>query len=147
MRALGAHYHFVLMGRAERKALLQQIENLRGSRVVAYITGDRAPAQAQIGDDAVRPLYDHLRSIGHVPKLDFLIYSRGGANGTRRALGTQGSPREPEWVPAGDEVVFLGRESSVSAVDVGLFATRGDGSLFRTLWLATDLVSLATRRY
>lgn len=68
-------------------------------------------------------------------------------DGTRRALGTQGSPREPEWVPAGDEVVFLGRESGASAVDVGLFATRSDGSLFRTLWLATDLVSLATRRY
>jgi hypothetical protein len=33
----------------------------------------------QIGDDAVRPLYQHIRSLGRVPRLDFFIYSRGGA--------------------------------------------------------------------
>ena len=67
------------MGRPERKALIHELETLRGSRVLAYVTGDRAPAPAQIGDDAVRPMYDHLRQIGHVEKLDVFIYSRGGA--------------------------------------------------------------------
>lgn len=67
------------MSRAERKALLQRIEQLRGTRVVAYVTGDRQPTPAQIGDDALRPMYEHLRAIGHVPELDLLIYSRGGA--------------------------------------------------------------------
>ncbi len=67
------------MSREKRKALIEQIEQLRGSRVLCYITGDRAPAVAQIGDDAVRPMYDCLREFGKVEKLDFLLYSRGGA--------------------------------------------------------------------
>jgi len=67
------------MPRARRKAIIEQIEAARGSRVLCYITGDRAPAAAQIGDDAVRPMYDLLREIGHVEKLDFFVYSRGGA--------------------------------------------------------------------
>jgi hypothetical protein len=67
------------MPRQERKALIQQIEDARESRVLTYVTSDRAPAPAQIGDDAVRPMYSHLREMGHVKKLDLLIYSRGGA--------------------------------------------------------------------
>jgi hypothetical protein len=67
------------MPRARRKALIEQIEAARGSRVLCYVTGDRAPAVAQIGDDAVRPMYDLLREFGQTEKLDFFIYSRGGA--------------------------------------------------------------------
>lgn len=70
-------------------------------------------------------------------------------DGTRRSVGTNGSPREPEWSPAGDEVLFLGGEGigTASPLNIGLFATRSDGSLYRTVWLARGLVSLATRRY
>lgn len=67
------------MAREERKNLIQEIENNRNSRVLCYITGDRNPTPAQIGDDAIRPIYDQLRSIGKVNKLDLFIYSRGGA--------------------------------------------------------------------
>lgn len=67
------------MPRAKRKVLIEQIEQLRGSRVLCYVTGDRAPAVAQIGDDAIRPMYEHLREIGETEKLDFFLYSRGGA--------------------------------------------------------------------
>lgn len=67
------------MGREQRKELLKQIETLRESKVLTYVTGDRVPTPAQIGDDALRPIYDHLRSMGHVPKLDLYLYSRGGA--------------------------------------------------------------------
>jgi hypothetical protein len=67
------------MPRAERKALIERLEGLRSSRALTYITGDRAPTSAQIGDDAVRPIYDQLRAIGHVEQLDLVIYSRGGA--------------------------------------------------------------------
>jgi len=67
------------MSRDERKSLIAEIEKLRASRIIAYVTGDRAPIPAQIGDDAVRPIYQHIRELGHVPKLDLLLYSRGGA--------------------------------------------------------------------
>jgi hypothetical protein len=46
---------------------------------VTYITADRNPVIGNIGDDTVRPIYDHLRELGHVPRLDLYIYSRGGA--------------------------------------------------------------------
>src|SRR2546422_8658880 len=67
------------MPRPRRRDLIKQIEKLRGSRLMCYVTGDRAPAPAQIGDDAVRPMYEHLREIGQVEKLDLFLYSRGGA--------------------------------------------------------------------
>lgn len=67
------------MARAERKALIEKIEQVRGSKVLCYVTGDRAPTLSQIGDDAVRPMYEHLRALKKVDKLDFFIYSRGGA--------------------------------------------------------------------
>ena len=67
------------MAHAERKALIEKIEETRDSKVIAFVTGDRPPAPAQLGDDAIRPLYDHLRHLGHVAKLDLFIYSRGGA--------------------------------------------------------------------
>jgi Serine dehydrogenase proteinase len=61
-----------------RRALITQLEGLRGSRVVCYVLSDRQGATAQIADDAVRPLYDHLRAIGHCEKLDLFLYSVGG---------------------------------------------------------------------
>lgn len=62
-----------------RKEAIAQLESVRGSRVLAYVTGDRPPTGANIGDDAVRPIFDVLREIGHVERLDLFIYSRGGA--------------------------------------------------------------------
>lgn len=67
------------MSRADRKALIAKLEELRGTRVLTYITGDRSPAAAQIGDDAIRPIYDQLRGLGTVERVDLFIYSRGGA--------------------------------------------------------------------
>lgn len=63
----------------ERVKLIRQIEKVRGSRVLAYICGDRQGPTTQIGDDAVRPMYDLLRALGgKVEKLDLFLYSRGG---------------------------------------------------------------------
>ena len=54
------------MPRDERVALIERIEKLRESRVLVYVTGDRPPAGTQLANDAVRPIYDHLRDMGHV---------------------------------------------------------------------------------
>ena len=67
-------------GREGRLKLVRQIEDMRKSQVVAYICGDRQGApQAQIGDDAVRPMYDHIRDLPSSSKIDLFPYSRGGA--------------------------------------------------------------------
>jgi hypothetical protein len=61
------------------KELIKQIQNIRGSKLISYITGDRQLANARIAEDAVRPLYDHLLSIGKNQKIDIFLYSRGGS--------------------------------------------------------------------
>jgi hypothetical protein len=66
------------VSREGRKSLIREIEDLRGSRVLTYVTADRVPAGAQMAPDAVRVVYDHLRHMGNVEQLDVFIYSRGG---------------------------------------------------------------------
>ena len=67
------------MAREKQVELIKQIEKLRGRRLLCYVTGDRKPVSAQIGDDALRPLFDHLREMGQTDGLDLFLYSRGGA--------------------------------------------------------------------
>jgi hypothetical protein len=67
------------MPRDPRSELIRKIEAKRKSRVLCFVTGDRNPSPGQIGDDAVRPIYDHLRSFGRSARLDLFLYSRGGA--------------------------------------------------------------------
>jgi hypothetical protein len=67
------------MSRDHRKHLIELLEIECASRVLTYVTSDRQPASAQIGEDALRPIFDVLATIGHADKLDLFIYSRGGA--------------------------------------------------------------------
>ena len=64
---------------AGRREHIEALESLRGSRVITYITGDRERCGAQISEDAVRPLFDVLRQMGPVEKIDLFLYSRGGS--------------------------------------------------------------------
>lgn len=63
----------------DRREYIKELEGLRGSRVIAYITGDRDHCHAQISEDAVRPLFDVLRQMDKVGQIDLFLYSRGGA--------------------------------------------------------------------
>lgn len=119
------------MPRSERKALIEQIEEQRGSRVLTYVTGDRAPAPAQIGDDAVRPMYSHLREMGHVEKLDLFIYSRGGAIDVPWRVVTALRQTSDEWnilvpfransaatlIALGADQIVMGRQGELGPID------------------------------
>lgn len=61
-----------------RLELIRQIEAARNSRLITYILSDRRGAQAQIAEDAVRAIYDHLRAIGRCEPVDLFLYSVGG---------------------------------------------------------------------
>lgn len=67
------------MGRERRLELIRQIEGIRGSRVLSYICSDRPGGAAQIHEDAIRSMCEHVRRIGPVPRLDLFLYSRGGS--------------------------------------------------------------------
>jgi hypothetical protein len=59
--------------------IIQKIEALRKSRVIAYITSDRnPPVNAQIHPDTIPYFYEQLKGIGKVSKIDLYIYSLGG---------------------------------------------------------------------
>lgn len=119
------------MARRERKKIIEQIEKLRGSRLLCYVTGDRTPAPAQIGDDAVRLLYEHLRDIDHTEKLDLFIYSRGGAIDVPWRIATALRTAGDEWfaiIPfransaatllvLGADQIILGRNGELGPID------------------------------
>lgn len=66
------------MPRDRRLQFINDLEQARASRVIAYLTSDRRGADAKIASDAIPWLYSHLREIGHVPRLDLFLYSSGG---------------------------------------------------------------------
>lgn len=119
------------MPRDERKNLIEQIEKLRGSKVLAYVTGDRTPTPAQIGDDAVRPMYAHLREMGHVEKLDLFIYSRGGAIDVPWRIVSALRQASDEWnilvpfransaatlIALGADEIVMGRQGELGPID------------------------------
>jgi hypothetical protein len=67
------------VARNERTAIISRIEKTRNSRVLTYICSDRQGAAANIGEDAVRPMYDHVRQMGETESIDLYLYSRGGS--------------------------------------------------------------------
>ncbi len=64
--------------RNDRLNIIKEIEENRQSKVLVYLTGDRRGAEANISEDAVRPMYDHLLKFGKVKNIDLFLYSRGG---------------------------------------------------------------------
>ncbi len=63
---------------ATRKETITKIEQLHNSRLICYATSDRQKLEAQISGDMLQFLSQQLSKIGKVPRLDLLIYSRGG---------------------------------------------------------------------
>ena len=63
----------------DKKQLIQQIEGLRKSRVITYLTSDRqGPVNARIAMDVVPIISKQLRTIGKTQNIDLFLYSTGG---------------------------------------------------------------------
>jgi hypothetical protein len=69
------------MSRPDRVKLIKQIEEMRGSTVLCYLTSLRQNVPSQMSDDAVRVIFDHLLRLPSrpVPKLDIFLCSNGGS--------------------------------------------------------------------
>jgi len=70
----------------DRQQIIQEIENLRGSRVITYITSDRPGIVSMIDPTDLREIFDHIKDIPKDTKIDLYIYSRGGNSVTAWAL-------------------------------------------------------------
>jgi len=65
--------------RARRLAKIAIMEQELHSPVVAYFTASDAPIiGGKISEDAIRPMYDHLRTIGKKERIALYLYSQGG---------------------------------------------------------------------
>lgn len=63
----------------DKKALIQQIEGLRKSRVITYLTSDRpGPANARVAMDIIPIINKQLQLIGKTDNIDLFLYSTGG---------------------------------------------------------------------
>ena len=62
----------------ERKALYEAIEKERNSKLLVYITGDKAGWETQIANDATDYITEHLDKIGVVPKISLFLFTNGG---------------------------------------------------------------------
>ncbi len=63
----------------DRKQLIQQIEGLRKSRVITYVTSDRqGPFNARIAMDVIPLIGKQLQTIRKTQNIDLLLYSAGG---------------------------------------------------------------------
>jgi len=70
------------MAKAERIALIKQIEAHRKSKVITYITSTRPNSEVQMAIDCIRKFYEHLIFIKQEDRekitIDLLIVSNGG---------------------------------------------------------------------
>lgn len=66
------------MAREQRKALIERVEQIRGSRVICCLTSDRMNAHGIIAKDFIPIFYSHLRTFGTVKRLDVFLFTTGG---------------------------------------------------------------------
>jgi hypothetical protein len=63
----------------DKKTLIQQIEGLRKSRVITYLTSDRqGSVNARVAMDIIPVISKQLREMGKAKNLDLFLYSTGG---------------------------------------------------------------------
>jgi hypothetical protein len=69
------------MAYADRVPIIAEIERLRNSKVLCYLTSIRQNSVAPMADDAVREMFDHLLLLPSrpVPQLDIFLCSNGGS--------------------------------------------------------------------
>lgn len=63
---------------ANRKDLYGRLEEMRNSKVICFVTGDKPGMETQIHSDVFDYFVNHLDVIGVVPKISLFMYTRGG---------------------------------------------------------------------
>jgi hypothetical protein len=67
------------LSRTDRMNLIREIEEARGSRLLVLIWGDREGGlQTIVAPDSHAVCFQNLEKMGHVEKLDVLLYTQGG---------------------------------------------------------------------
>lgn len=65
----------------KRLALIQELEEARGSKVISFITSTRGGLDFPIAMDSIRKVFEHIKAFGsrrNKPQIDLFIHSNGG---------------------------------------------------------------------
>jgi len=135
------------MSRENRLKVVQQIQEMRESRVLTYFTGDRrGPISSNIAEDAVRYLYEHLLTMSNADKastsIDLILYSRGGDVsvpwrivsmirefcGDFRVLIPYKAHSAATMVALGADSIVMGKKAELSPIDPTLTRATAPGS-------------------
>lgn len=65
-----------------RTALISRLQQVLGTPVICYLTGDRPGLQTQIGGDVILRFRRYLEAMGDVESMSLFLYSRGGDTNT-----------------------------------------------------------------
>jgi hypothetical protein len=63
---------------SDRVSLYKELEKARGSRVIAYVTGDRRGLETKMASEVLDFFVHHLDKIGVVKRLSLFLYTQGG---------------------------------------------------------------------
>lgn len=132
----------------KRHDLINAIEGERGSKVITYFLGDRPSPQmqilGQIAEDAVRPIYDHLRSLPNGSMVDIFLYSVGGLTEVPWRIVTMireftedfavlvpyKAASAATMIAIGADKIVMGRKGELGPIDPQLQVRRkGDGGM------------------
>ncbi|MBW6410718.1 SDH family Clp fold serine proteinase [Clostridium weizhouense] len=61
-----------------RKSLIKEISEIRNSKVICYICGDRKNVSIRIAPDIIPIFYNQLKNIDKNDKIDLILYTKGG---------------------------------------------------------------------
>jgi len=64
---------------SDREKLYKSIEDLRKTKLLVYVTGDRPGFETQIHPEILDYFIDHLDKIGKQQKISLFLYTRGGS--------------------------------------------------------------------
>ena len=67
-----------LMDYSKRKELYQTIEQMRETKVLAFITSDRRGMETHIAPDCIDPFIDLLERIGPTKRISLVLHTNGG---------------------------------------------------------------------
>ena len=64
--------------RSNRVELIKKIEGKLSAKVLVYFTADSPIVTANIAEDAIRPMFDHMLIMGKQQRIALYLYSLGG---------------------------------------------------------------------
>lgn len=148
-----------MSAKRKTKQLIKEIEAARKSQVLVYVVGDRQSFPAQIAEDVVRPMYEHLLAFEKITpkrkKLDLFLYSIGGDVSVPWRIVSMCREFFPEFnllipykaysaatmIALGADEILMGKKAELSPIDSTLVRNDADNPIVPPQISVEDVLS------